>query len=301
MLYVGIAASLLIGVLLGLLGGGGSILTVPLLVYVLKVEPRTAIAMSLLVVGVTSSSAAVVHARAGRVRWRTAFLFGAGGMVGAFSGGRVASYVPPTGLLLLFSGVMVAAAVAMLRRKEAPPSPEEAPTTTRTNVVAVFAQGLGVGLLSGLVGAGGGFLIVPALVLSGLPTVAAVGTSLVVISLQCFAGLFGHLGHVELPWSLTGAVLVTAVTGSFIGGRLLTWLSPATVRKGFAWFVLGTATFMVAAQLPPSVREGMRPLLTRVGAWPLWVGAAVLGGVPFVLRWRRLHALPRSTPKGNPR
>lgn len=296
MLYVGIAASLLIGVLLGLLGGGGSILTVPLLVYVLRVEPRTAIAMSLLVVGVTSAAAGVVHARAGRVRWRTALLFGAGGMTGAFAGGRLAAHVPSTGLLMLFSGVMVAAAVAMLRRKEAPPAPAAAPPpAVRVSAARVMGQGLAVGLLSGLVGAGGGFLIVPALVLVGLPTLEAVGTSLIVISLQCLAGLLGHLGHVALPWGLTGAVLASAVAGSFLGGRLLALLSPATVRKGFAWFVLGTATFMVAAQLPPSVREQARPLLAWVGAWPWWVGVAVLvGGVPLaLLRWRRPHARSR--------
>jgi hypothetical protein len=295
MLYVGIAASLLIGVLLGLLGGGGSILTVPLLVYVLKVEPRTAIAMSLLVVGVTSGFAAVVHARAGRVRWRTAFVFGAGGMVGAFLGGRLASYVPPAGLLLLFTGVMVAAAVAMLRRKEAAPDASSTPAPeVRAPVVRVLVQGVAVGLLSGLVGAGGGFLIVPALVLVGLPTVAAVGTSLVVISLQCLAGLAGHLGHVDLPWGLTGAVLTTAVAGSFIGGRLLTLLKPATVRKGFAWFVLGTATFMALAQVPPSVREQAQPLLARAGFWVWWVGAAVVG-LPlfFFLRMRRPSTDPR--------
>lgn len=290
MLYVGIAASLLIGVLLGLLGGGGSILTVPLLVYVLDVEPRTAIAMSLLVVGVTSASAAVVHARAGRVRWRTAFVFGAGGMAGAYLGGRAASLVPSTALLLLFSGVMVAAAVAMLRRKEAPPPPEGAPTTEPPLPVArVLAQGLGVGLLAGLVGAGGGFLIVPALVMVGLPMVPAVGTSLVVISLQCFAGLAGHLGHVDLPWGLTGAVVGTAVVGSFIGGRLLALLQPATVRKGFAGFVLTVAAFMVLKQAPAPLREQVGPLLARLGAWP-WLAVGAVGlGLPLALRWRRLR------------
>ncbi len=275
MMVLGITASLLIGVLLGLLGGGGSILTVPLLVYVLDVEPKTAIAMSLLVVGVTSASATVMHARAGRVRWRTAFVFGAGGMSGAFLGGRVSGLLPPGVLLLLFTAVMVAAAVSVLRRKEAPAPVGEPPVPARLPVARVLGQGGAVGLLSGLVGAGGGFLIVPALVLLGLATPVAMATSLVVISLQCFAGLLGHLGHVHLPWGLTAAVLTTAVAGSFIGGRLAGRISPGTLRKGFAWFVLGTACFMVLAQTPPEFRTRVTPLLAT--PWP-WLGLMGLVG-----------------------
>ncbi|MFE8604331.1 sulfite exporter TauE/SafE family protein [Archangium violaceum] len=287
MMMLGIAASLLIGVTLGLLGGGGSILTVPLLVYVLGVEPKTAIAMSLLVVGLTSASAVVVHARAGRVHWRTALIFGAGGMSGAFLGGRLAQWVPPGLLLLLFSSIMVAAAVAMLRRKEAPIKPgdsEQAPVLLP--VPRVLAQGAAVGLLSGLVGAGGGFLIVPALVLVGLPTQAAVGTSLAVISLQCFAGLIGHLGHVQLPWGLTAVVVGTAVGGSFLGGRLADHVSPRALRKGFAVFVLGIACVMLAAQVPPSVREGIAPLLATPWPWLGLVGVVSAVSLPYALLFR---------------
>lgn len=287
MMVLGIAASLLIGVSLGLLGGGGSILTVPLLVYVLGVEPKTAIAMSLLVVGITSASAVVVHARAGRVRWRTAFVFGAGGMSGAFLGARVARQVPPGVLLLLFSAVMVAAAVAMLRRKEAPAVPGgSAGAPVLLPVPRVLAQGAAVGLLSGLVGAGGGFLIVPALVLVGLSTQAAVGTSLAVISLQCFAGLLGHLGHVQLPWGLTAAVVGTAVGGSFLGGYFSSRVSPGSLRKGFAVFVLGVACVMVAAQLPASVRQGVAPLLATPWPWLGLVGVVGAVALPYALLLR---------------
>lgn len=297
MMALGIAASLLIGVSLGLLGGGGSILTVPLLVYVLEVEPKTAIAMSLLVVGVTSASAAVVHARAGRVRWRTAFIFGAGGMAGAFLGGRVAHFLPPGMLLLLFSAVMVAAAVAMLRRKEAPaasPGTPAEPEPAHLPVPRVLAQGVGVGLLSGLVGAGGGFLIVPALVLVGLPTPVAMGTSLVVISLQCLAGLLGHLGHVHLPWGLTAAVIGTAVTGSFIGGRLAGRVSPATLRKGFAVFVLAIACFMLVKQTPASVVERVTPMLATPWPWVALLGVVGAVALPYALLFRGNAGRPDS-------
>jgi uncharacterized protein len=289
MLYVGLAASLFVGVLLGLLGGGGSILTVPLLVYVLGVEPRTAIAMSLVVVGVTSASGALFHARAGRVRWRTALVFGAGGMAGAFLGGRINKLIPSTALLLLFAGVMVAAAVAMLRRKEAPPpsASTAAPVERTLPVARVLMQGVAVGLLSGLVGAGGGFLIVPALALVGLPMPVATATSLVVIALQCTAGFMGHLGHVQLPWALTGAVLVAAMTGSLVGGRLSGYVSPASLRRGFAVFVLATAAFLLVAQAP----EPVHTLLAQAGAWP-WLIAATGVGLPLTL-WRLRMARQR--------
>jgi hypothetical protein len=278
MLYVGIAAAVGVGVLLGLLGGGGSILTVPLLVYVLGVEPRTAIAMSLVVVGVTSASGALLHARAGRVRWRTALVFGSGGMTGAFVGGRINPFIPSTLLLLLFAGVMVAAAVAMLRRKDTPPSSASTSAPEVIPVTRVLAQGVAVGLLSGLVGAGGGFLIVPALALVGLPTPVATATSLVVIALQSAAGFVGHLGHAPLPWALTGAVLAAAMTGSLVGGRLAGHIAPATLRRGFAVFVLATATFLLVAEAPAPVRT----VLAQAGAWP-WLMAGTSVGLPLTL------------------
>jgi len=278
MLYVGIAAAVGVGVLLGLLGGGGSILTVPLLVYVLGVEPRTAIAMSLVVVGVTSASGALLHARAGRVRWRTALVFGSGGMTGAFVGGRINPLIPSTLLLLLFAGVMVAAAVAMLRRKDTPPSSASTSAPEVIPVTRVLAQGVAVGLLSGLVGAGGGFLIVPALALVGLPTPVATATSLVVIALQSAAGFVGHLGHAPLPWALTGAVLAAAMTGSLVGGRLAGHIAPATLRRGFAVFVLATATFLLVAEAPAPVRT----VLAQAGAWP-WLMAGTSVGLPLTL------------------
>ncbi|MBZ4395180.1 sulfite exporter TauE/SafE family protein [Myxococcus faecalis] len=391
---VGMAGALLVGVLLGLLGGGGSILTVPLLVYVLGVEPRTAIAMSLVVVGVTSASGALLHARAGRVRWRTALLFGAGGMAGAFLGGKLNPLLSPTMLLLCFAGVMVAASVAMLLRSDAPtpvtsghvtadlsearatsgrvepstsfaadqhaqPTEKRRPTSVESessvsmghtkkprpasiesapsvsmehaekprpasiangfpasvgrtekphpasiasgasvSVMRVVAQGVGVGILSGLVGAGGGFLIVPALTLVGLSTPMATATSLVVIALQCAAGLIGHLGHAELPWRLTGEVLAIALVGSMLGGRFAGRVAPGVLRRGFALFVLATATFLLLAQLPRTVLGDLTQRLASAGAWPWLVLATGVGLSTLMVRKHLRTARQRTTARG---
>lgn len=241
-----LALSLLIGVALGLLGGGGSILTVPILVYVAGMGPKEAIAASLFVVGVTSAVAAVSHARAGRVHWRTGLIFAAAGMAGAYAGGRLAEFISGTVLLVAFGLMMLATAIAMIRgRKKAAP-----PEGHRLSVPKILLEGFVVGLVTGLVGAGGGFLIVPALVLlGGLPMGAAVGTSLVVISLKSFAGLAGYMSSVQVDWGLAGAVTAAAVVGSLLGGRLTDRIHPETLRKGFGWFVIVMAVFVLTQQL----------------------------------------------------
>lgn len=242
-----IALSLLVGLAVGLLGGGGSILTVPILVYVVGLEAKAAIATSLLVVGVTSLAAMVAHARAGRVRFRTGILFGAAGMAGAFLGGKLGSRLPAPLLLLAFAFVMVAAAVAMLRgRRAAGPSHEgELP------VAHVLRDGFAVGLLTGTVGAGGGFLVVPALaLLGGMPMATAIGTSVLVIAMNSFAGLLGYLGNVDIAWGLAGTVTGAAVAGTFVGTALAGRLPQEKLRKGFGVFVLLMAAFILAKQWP---------------------------------------------------
>jgi uncharacterized membrane protein YfcA len=242
-LTVGLAV--FVGISLGLLGGGGSILTVPLLAYVAGLDPKQAIATSLLVVGVTSAVGAVTHARAGRVRWKVAAVFGAAAMVGAYTGGRLARFVPGNILLIAFSMIMIFAAMAMLRgRKDVGDE-----SAGRLPVAKIVLQGATVGLISGLVGAGGGFLLVPALaLLGGLPMPAAVGTSLVVISMQSFAGFAGHLSGESIDWKLAGMVTAAAVIGSLIGGRLTDYVEPATLRKAFGWFVLAMAALVLAEE-----------------------------------------------------
>ncbi len=241
--------SVLIGVSLGLLGGGGSILTVPLLVYALGVEEKAAIASSLVVVGSTSAVAVVAHARAGNVVWRIALLFAGAGMAGAFVGGRVAKFLPASVLLVLFAVIMGATAFFMWRGRK--PASSDSGHPRPLPVTTILVEGLVVGLVTGLVGAGGGFLVVPALaLLGGLSMQKAVGSSLVVIALKSFAGFAGYASHVEVPWTLTGVVTAAAIVGSFGGAALAKRVAPEQLRKGFALFVLTMAVFLLAKQLP---------------------------------------------------
>ncbi|MEU4066268.1 sulfite exporter TauE/SafE family protein [Streptomyces wedmorensis] len=248
-----VAVSLLIGVSLGILGGGGSILTVPILVYLAGQETKEAIATSLFVVGVTSIAALVPHARAHRVRWRTGLLFGAFSMAGAYGGGRVAEYVPGTVLLLAFALMMLATAAAMLRRPR--PGRERARSAhADLPLKHIAVEGLAVGAVTGLVGSGGGFLVVPALaILGGLPMGIAVGTSLLVIAMKSFAGLAGHLSGVSIDWGLALTVTAAAVIGSLIGGRVAGRIPQDALRKAFGWFVVAMGVFVLAQQLDTAV------------------------------------------------
>ncbi|MCV7202357.1 anion permease [Mycolicibacterium peregrinum] len=249
MIALAVALAVLVGVSLGLLGGGGSILTVPLLAYVAGMEAKQAIATSLLVVGVTSAVSTLSHARAGRVQWRSGLMFGAAGMVGAYLGGLLSYVVPGTILLTAFTVVMIATGIAMIRgRKTCEP-------TTRTMPVAkVLVMGLGVGVVTGAVGAGGGFLVVPALaLLGGLPMPVAVGTSLLVITMNSAAGLAGHLSTVPIDWTIAGAVTAAAVLGSLLGTRLTAHVDPNAVRRAFGWFVLLMASLILGQEVHPAI------------------------------------------------
>ncbi|HEX5532397.1 MAG TPA: sulfite exporter TauE/SafE family protein [Actinomycetales bacterium] len=242
-----IGLAVVVGLSLGLLGGGGSILTVPLLAYVAGMPAKEAITTSLVVVGTTSAAAVVTHARAGRVQWRTGLVFGAAGMAAAYAGGRLSGFLPGTVLLVAFAVVMLLAGVAMLRGRR----PVD-PTRVRDEMplLRTVAQGAGVGLVTGVLGAGGGFLIVPALaLLGGLPMPIAVATSLVVITMNSAAGLAGHLSSTHVNWGLAAAVTASAVLGSIIGGRLVSRIAPEQLRKAFGWFVLLMAAVVLAQEV----------------------------------------------------
>ncbi|MFF5919850.1 sulfite exporter TauE/SafE family protein [Streptomyces flavochromogenes] len=287
-----VAASLLIGVSLGVLGGGGSILTVPILVYLAGQGTKEAIASSLFVVGVTSLAALVPHAWARRVRWRTGLLFGAFSMAGAYGGGRLAEYVPGPVLLVGFALMMLATAVAMLRRPrhghgQDRPEPDRAegdrPEKGGPALAGISARGLAVGAVTGLVGSGGGFLVVPALaVLGGLPMGLAVGTSLLVIAMNSFAGLAGHLTGVTIDWGLALTVTAAAVIGSTAGARLAGRIPQHTLRAAFGWFVVVMGVLVLAQQLPAAV-------WTHPATWGV-LGAGVGSGTTAVIASRARRA-----------
>lgn len=266
-----VVLAVLVGVSLGLLGGGGSVLTVPLLVYVAQQGPQEAIATSLLVVAATSALGAVSHARAGRVEWRTALVFGSAGMVGAYAGGRVGSLLPGTLLLVLFSVLLVVTAVAMLRGGRA----VDAGAQGHARVWRVLLHGVVVGFITGVVGAGGGFLVVPALVLlGGLPMHTAVGTSLVVIAMKSGAGFLGYASQTPIDWPLAVAVVVAASLGAVVAGRLSDRIDADRLRAAFGWFVLAVGQAVLVTEVPAPARP-----------WTL-AGAVVLtaGVIAYVRR-----------------
>lgn len=251
MIALTVGLALFVGVALGLLGGGGSILTVPLLAYVAGMDAKQAIATSLLVVGATSAVGAISHARAGRVQWRTGLIFGGAGMAGAYGGGLLARFIPGTVLLIGFAVMMIATAVAMLRGRK---NIDASGGGHHLPVPKIIAEGLVVGLVTGLVGAGGGFLVVPALaLLGGLPMPIAVGTSLVVIAMKSFAGLGGYLSSVQINWTVALAVTAAAVAGALVGARLTALVDPDALRKAFGWFVLAMSSVILAQEIHPSV------------------------------------------------
>lgn len=234
---LGVLLGLPVGLSLGMLGGGGSILAVPIFVYVLGFGAKEAIAMSLAVVGVTSSVGAAGHWRAGNVNLRVALVFGAVAMLGAYLGARLAAFFSAAAQLALFAVVMLVAAAFMFRRRSpaAAAVDDVAPAAAGMRPGLVALQGIAVGVLTGLVGVGGGFLIVPALVLLGrLPMKQAVGTSLVVIALNAAAGFSGYLGQVEVQWAFVGLFTAVTVTGVLVGTSLVRFVPQEALRRAFA-------------------------------------------------------------------
>ena len=255
---IGFALAVLIGLTLGLVGGGGSILTVPVLVYVMGYEPKSAVAMSLPVVGVTSLVGAVGHWREGNLDWRAVTGFAPLAMVGAVLGARLAALVSARFQLTLLAVVMAAAGLLLLRNagsgRDDGGSEGVAGPGRR---IAFAATGLGVGVLTGLVGVGGGFLIVPALVLlMGVPMRRAVGTSLVVIGLSTLTGLVAYGGRAAVAWPAAAFFALLATAGAIAGARLVRHVAARNLRRGFAVLVLALAAFLLYETQAPGVSRG---------------------------------------------
>ncbi len=261
-----LSLAVIIGLLLGLLGGGGSILTVPMLVYVLHIEPKLAIVTSFVVVGISSLMALISHARRGSVCWKSGLFFGLAGMAGAFGGGRLAAHFSGDVLMTVFGLVSLSTGFLMLRDKrgDARPNPVGQPTSVcplRVPFFRVLFDGFFVGGLTGMVGVGGGFVIVPALtLLVGLPMQGAVGTSLLIIAMNALAGLSGYSQHVALDWELTGLVTAGAIFGSAVGAWLSAYIKPGVLRKVFGIMVIGVAGYVLS-------QEVSAEMLTSLELW----------------------------------
>jgi uncharacterized membrane protein YfcA len=255
MSFSAILAGLATGIMLGIFGSGGSIITTPALLYLLRVEPKSAIAMSLGIIAVTATLAALQHWRRGNVDLRVTVVFGLFGAVGTYAGARLGVITPVTVQLTIFALVMFAAAWRMLRR---PPAAHRSVGAAATEAVErpdlrighIALHGVAVGALAGLVGVGGGFLIVPALVLlSRLPMKQAVGTSLSIVAIQCYAGFAGYLGKVPIDYGLMATFAAVAISGSIIGTRFAHRLSPERLKRAFGVFLVLVATYILVSEL----------------------------------------------------
>ncbi len=279
-----------IGVSLGALGGGGSILTVPALVYALGQSPHSATTASLVIVGITAAAGAAAHARAGRVRWRAGTGFGVAGIAASYAGTALNRRMDPNALLLAFAALMVLTAVAMLLRSRAraepaadkiatqplretvpmtrlgapdgeaaPPAPPAPPAAVSPQPAAPFGPallgkvvlaGLAVGFLTGLLGVGGGFIIVPALVMVlGYPMPVAVGTSLLVIGINSAAALAARVGHQTFHWSVIVPFTLAAIVGSLAGRQVAERVRPDTLARAFSGLLVAIAVYVTVRSI----------------------------------------------------
>lgn len=238
-----------IGLALGLLGGGGSILTVPALVYAAGQNPRAAVTASLIIVGINSLSGMLLHRRSGAVDLRVALQFGGAGMIAAYASSLLSRAFSPTSLLIAFGLLMLIVAALMLFSKPA------VQASTRGTPVAAMLVGAGVGALTGFLGVGGGFLIVPALVMVlGLPMRQSVGTSLLIIAMNSLAGLLGHIGE-AIDWQVVALFAAAGMAGVVVGVRLMRVVEPQRLRQVFAVFVVGMAIFVLTDNIGKALSQ----------------------------------------------
>lgn len=247
---LGLALAGGIGLILGLLGGGGSILTVPVFVYVLDFDPKQAVAMSLPVVGLTSLAGVLGHWRGGHVHGRRGLLFGGVAMAGAYGGARLGVLLPGAVQLLVLAAVMLGAAGLMLRR-EPSEAGDASPLRKRGafGLAGLAAMALGVGLITGVVGIGGGFLVVPVLMLAGMPMTDAVGTSLLVIVLNALAGFAGYVGRVFIPWEMVALFSLAATVGVMAGVYLMRFVPQKGLQQAFGALLVLVAGMMLVENL----------------------------------------------------
>ena len=259
---IGYIASLVIGLSLGLIGGGGSILTVPVLVYLFGVEPVLATAYSLFIVGSSSLVGAIPKYRNGMVNLKTAIIFGVPSIAAVFATRKfivpripkevfsIGDFIVTKSILMmvLFAIMMVFASISMIRDKKKTQEAENG--KQKFNYPVILLEGAVVGVLTGLVGAGGGFLIIPALVLlSKLPMKQAVGTSLLIIAAKSLIGFTGDISNYTMDWKLLLSVTALAIAGIFVGDALSKKIDGDKLKKGFGWFVLVMGIYIIVKEL----------------------------------------------------
>jgi uncharacterized membrane protein YfcA len=264
MIVLGYILAVLVGVSLGLIGSGGSILTVPILVYVMDVDPVLATAYSLFIVGATALVGGVQNARLGTVDFKTVLIFGIPSIVAVYlTRAFIVPFIPaevftvadftvtkPILLMLLFAVVMVAASVSMIKPSKKTKE-EDSEKVLSYNYPMILLEGSVVGVLTGLVGAGGGFLIIPALVLlAKMPMKQAVGTSLFIIAAKSLIGFTGDLGgEMVIDWTLLGIFTAASVVGIVLGILLSKKIPGAKLKTGFGWFVLVMGIYIIVKEL----------------------------------------------------
>lgn len=261
--YIGYFASILIGVALGLIGGGGSILTVPVLVYLFAIEPVIATSYSLFIVGLTSGVGSFGYFKKGLVNIKTAIVFGIPSIIAVFTTRALIVPAIPNEvftignfiitksilMMLLFAVLMIAASYSMIK-KDTKKSNVDNTEEQKFNYPLILIEGAVVGILTGLVGAGGGFLIIPALViLSKLPMKEAVGTSLVIIAAKSLIGFFGEGGETTTNWQFLFTISAFAIVGIFIGTALSKKIDGAKLKPAFGWFVLIMGIYIITKEL----------------------------------------------------
>ncbi len=259
---IGFAAAILIGVSLGLIGGGGSILTVPVLVYILGVNPVLATAYSLFVVGSTSLVGSVTYMKKGLVNYKTALVFAIPSFIAVFLTRKF--FVPALpdplfnlgeaiitkniGIMVFFALIMLAASYSMITTKKCVDCDENEPVVFNFPMIAL--EGSIVGVITGIVGAGGGFLIIPALVLlAKLPMKMAVGTSLLIIAAKSLIGFLGDLSTQSIDWQLLLIFTSLSIVGIFIGSALSKKINEKVLKTGFGWFVLVMGIYIITKEL----------------------------------------------------
>jgi len=245
--------ALFIGVTLGLLGSGGSILTVPVLTYLVGQETKVAIAGSLMIVGIISLFAAIPYAQQKLVKWRTVIIFGIPGMVGAVVGAWLAHFVSDALQMLIFSVLLLAASYLMFKPVKLKDAEHE---HAERGMSKIAIDGFIVGAVTGLVGVGGGFLIIPALVLlGGLSMRLAVGTSLVIIAIKSFAGFVGYLGVLEtlnlsVDWQIIWIFSIIGIVGGWLGHKISSKVNQQQLKRGFAVFLVLMGVFILYENVP---------------------------------------------------